>query len=105
MLGASQIRGDAGGADYSQVHAAAGRWRSTKPSRRFRFERGGASMPALLRAAPGSDPGYALSLTVLAGVIPKGWRIPKVPPTEVGRNWALFHALCKRSLKDSRSRA
>ena len=37
----------------------------------------------------------------LARPIPKGWRIPKIKTTEVGRNWALFHALCKRSLKDS----
>ena len=33
--------------------------------------------------------------------MPKGWRVPKVPTTEAGRSWALFHALCKRSLKDS----
>ena len=37
----------------------------------------------------------------LAAVMPKGWRVPKVPTTEVGRNWALFVAICKRSLRDT----
>ena len=37
----------------------------------------------------------------LARPIPKGWQIPKIPTTEVGRNSAYFTALCKRGLKDS----
>ena len=31
----------------------------------------------------------------LARPIPKGWRIPKIPTTEVGRNSVYFTALCK----------
>ena len=74
------------------------------------------------RAALGADPGYVgvlsynpvhgdysttyprlepYGLDELAAVIPKGWRIPKVPTTEVGRNWALFAGLCKRALRDT----
>ena len=74
------------------------------------------------RAALGADPGFVgvlcsnpvhgdysttyprfepYSLPELASFIPRGWRIPKVATTEVGRNGAFFKALCKRSLKDS----
>ena len=74
------------------------------------------------RAALGADPGFVgvlcsnpvhgdysttyprdepYSLPDLASVIPKGWRVPKVPTTEAGRSSALFKGLCKRSLKDS----
>ena len=74
------------------------------------------------RAALGADPGFVgvlcsnpvhgdysttyprfepYSLPELASFIPRGWRVPKVATTEVGRNWAFFKALCKRSLKDS----
>ena len=74
------------------------------------------------RAQLGSDPGYvgALSynpvhgdysttyprlepygLDELGAIIKKGWRIPKVPTTEVGRSWALFIGLCKRALRDT----
>ena len=76
------------------------------------------------RAALGADPGYVgvlsynpvhgdystryprhepYGLGELASVIPKGWRIPKVPTTEAGRNWALFMGLCKRGLRDTDS--
>ena len=42
--------------------------------------------------------GTPYSLPELAAVIPRGWRIPKVPTTDVGRNCALYRALCKLAL-------
>ena len=47
---------------------------------------------------PRSDP---YTLTDLARVIPKGWRVPRVPATAEGRNVDLFAALCKLSLRYS----
>ena len=45
--------------------------------------------------------GTPYSLPELAAVIPRGWRIPKVPTTDVGRNCALYRALCKLALGGS----
>ncbi len=71
------------------------------------------------RATLGADPGYMgvlssnpvhgdyqtsyphstpYTLDQLAGVIPKGWRIPRVPTTGEGKNCSLFAALCKLAL-------
>ena len=37
----------------------------------------------------------------LARPIPRRWRLPTVATTAVGRNWAVFTALCKRGLRDT----
>ena len=47
---------------------------------------------------PQSDP---YTLTDLARVIPKGWRVPRPPTTAEGRNSELFNALCRRGLRDT----
>ena len=47
---------------------------------------------------PRSDP---YTLTDLARVIPKGWRIPRPATTAEGRNSELFNALCRRGLRDT----
>ena len=47
---------------------------------------------------PRSDP---YTLTDLALVIPKGWRIPRPATTAEGRNSELFNALCRRGLRDT----
>ena len=41
------------------------------------------------------------TLDQLAGAIPKGWRVPRVPTTAEGRNVDLFRALCKLALGGS----
>ena len=74
------------------------------------------------RASLGADPGYRgvlasnpvhddyqtsyprtepYTLDQLAGAIPKGWRVPRVPTTAEGRNVDLFRALCKLALGGS----
>ena len=74
------------------------------------------------RDALGADPGYTgvlssnpvhgdyrtsyprtepYTLDQLAGAIPKGWRVPRVPTTAEGRNVDLFRALCKLALGGS----
>ena len=45
--------------------------------------------------------GKPYALDELASYIPRGWRIPKLPTTGVGRNCALFRALYTRGLKDT----
>ena len=71
------------------------------------------------RDALGADPGYTgvlssnpvhgdyrssyprtepYALADLAAAIPKGWRVPQVPTTGVGKNCRLFAALCKLAL-------
>ena len=45
--------------------------------------------------------GKPYALVELASYIPRGWRIPKLPTTGVGRNCALFRALYTRGLKDT----
>ena len=74
------------------------------------------------RSASAADPGYAGVLSYnpthdahftsyprvepydmgeLARPIPRRWRLPTVATTDVGRNWAVFTALCKRGLRDT----
>ena len=74
------------------------------------------------RSVSAADPGYAgvlsynavhgtqsttyprvepYELGELARPIPRGWRLPTVATTDAGRNWAVFMALCKRSLRDT----
>ena len=74
------------------------------------------------RATLGADPGYCgvlssnpihtdyktsypradpYKLDQLASAIPKHWRLPKSPTTDVGRNCTLFRALCRRGLRDT----
>ena len=43
----------------------------------------------------------AYGLPELAAAIPRGWRVPRVATTAEGRNCSLFHALCRRGLKDT----
>ena len=49
-------------------------------------------IPAIVPAGSGGAPGRSAGLNVLAELIPRGWRHPRKPRTEIGRNVSLFRS-------------